>query len=84
MFLLVRSYVVHCDSGKVKEKEIVGNALGECGLSITITMLANCIAFCAASLVPIPAVQVFALQVRMYFEEGVCESVFFANNFTGF
>ena len=67
MYLIMRTYIFICDSGKICDNKIVGMCLGECGLSITITSFTNVCAFMMASLIPIITLQEFARQVISYF-----------------
>lgn len=67
MFLMVRTYVVICDSGQFVDTKIVGMCLGECGLSVTITSFANACAFLMASTIPILSLQEFSKQVIFHF-----------------
>ncbi|XP_057299103.1 protein patched homolog 1-like isoform X1 [Hydractinia symbiolongicarpus] len=65
MFLMVRTYVVICDSGQFVDTKIVGMCLGECGLSVTITSFANACAFLMASTIPILSLQEFSKQAAI-------------------
>lgn len=63
MFLLTHTYVEQ--AGDVPREERTGLVLKKSGLSVLLASLCNVIAFLAAALVPIPALRVFCLQVRL-------------------
>lgn len=63
MFLLTHTYVEQ--AGDVPREERTGLVLRKSGLSVLLASLCNVLAFLAAALLPIPALRVFCLQVRL-------------------
>lgn len=63
MFLLTHTYVEQ--AGDVPREERTGLVLRKSGLSVLLASLCNVLAFLAAALLPIPALRVFCLQVRI-------------------
>lgn len=63
MFLLTHTYVEQ--AGDVPREERTGLVLKKSGLSVLLASLCNVLAFLAAALLPIPALRVFCLQVRL-------------------